>query len=373
MGEIGMTAGFDYEEYVKLLRKYSSVNGISGYEDEVRELVIEDVKDYADRVWVDSLGNVIAVKRGYGDRRFMLATHMDEIGLMVKHVNDNGFIYFTPVGGWNERILPAMRVKIRTRKGEWLPGVIGVKPPHLMTPDEQKKVIEMKKLFIDVGASSREEVVEMGIENGSPIVADVEFKQLGKNRVTGKAFDDRAGLVAGLLAFREVEPNSIDFYFVATVQEEVGLKGARTSAFDIKPHIALAIDVTTANDVPDVEEQETVAKLGKGPTIKIMDGRSGSGLITNPKLLEFLRKVAEKHGIPHQAEVLPGGTTDAAIIQLNREGVPSGTISIPTRYIHSPVEVLDVNDLVNTVRLLKAFYKELTPEWIDSVRERVIK
>jgi putative aminopeptidase FrvX len=361
------------EELEKLLQKYSSANAISGYEDEVRDLLIEDLRDVSDRVWTDSLGNLIAVRRGYSGKKFMVAAHMDEIGLMVRHIDKNGFIYFATIGGWNDRILPAMRVRVRTRNGSWIPGVIGVKPPHLMEEEERKKVLEAKNLYIDIGAESREEVLKMGVETGSPIVADAPFTRLGGHRVSGKAFDDRAGLVVALASYRAANVSEIDFYFVATVQEEVGLKGARTSSFSISPDIALAVDVTTANDVPQVEEQDMVVKLGKGPAIKIVDGRSGSGLITNPGLLRKLKETAETEGIPYQAEVLPGGTTDASVIQLSREGVPSGAVSVPTRYIHSPVEVLDLRDLYNSVRLITAFYHRMEPKWIDELRERILK
>ncbi|MEM3182433.1 MAG: M20/M25/M40 family metallo-hydrolase, partial [Fervidicoccaceae archaeon] len=179
--------------------------------------------------------------------------------------------------------------------------------------------------------------------------------------------------VAALKAFIESEPKEVTLYFVATVQEEVGLKGAKTSAFQISPHIAIALDTTTANDVPDVEEHEAVAKIGQGPAIKIVDGRSGSGLLTHPKILERLISVAKSRGIPYQAEVLTGGTTDSSAIQLNKEGVPAGTISIPTRYIHSQVELLDLRDLHNSVELLKAFYESLSSQWIDEIREKVLK
>jgi len=361
------------EEYISLLKKYSDASGPSGFEDEVRELVVEDLKEVSDKLWIDSMGNVIAMKRGSTDRKLMVAAHMDEIGLIVKHIDDKGFIRFAPIGGWNERILPGSRVRVRSTSGKWMRGVIGVKPPHLMTPEEEKKVIEMDKLFIDVGASSRDEVAAMGIDKGSPIVFDQELISVGSYRVTGKALDNRAGLVVALKAFLEAEPRDASLYFVATVQEEVGLKGARTSAYQISPHIAIAIDTTTANDVADVEEHEAVAKLGLGPAIKIVDGRSGSGLLTHPKVYEKLVSVAKEKEIPYQAEVLTGGTTDSSAIQLTKEGVPAGTISLPTRYIHSQVELLDLRDLHGAAELLKAFYEALSVEWIDEIREKVLK
>ncbi|MEM0021186.1 MAG: M42 family metallopeptidase [Fervidicoccaceae archaeon] len=364
---------FNYSEYFSLLKKYADANGPSGLEDEVRSILIEDLRDSSDKLWIDSMGNVIALKRGESDRKLMIAAHMDEISLIVKHIDDKGFLRFSPIGGWNERVLPGSRVRVRTSSGKWIKGVIGVKPPHLITPEEEKKVIEMNKLFIDIGASSRDEALSLGVEKGSRIIFDQELVSLTEYRVTGKALDDRVGLVAALKAFIESEPKEVTLYFVATVQEEVGLKGAKTSAFQISPHIAIALDTTTANDVPDVEEHEAVAKIGQGPAIKIVDGRSGSGLLTHPKILERLISVAKSRGIPYQAEVLTGGTTDSSAIQLNKEGVPAGTISIPTRYIHSQVELLDLRDLHNSVELLKAFYESLSSQWIDEIREKVLK
>lgn len=359
------------EELFTLLKKLTELNGVSGFEDEVRGFVADYVKAYADEAFIDSLGNVIAVKRG-GEKRFMVAAHMDEIGLVVKFIDDKGYIRFTPVGGWNERILPGMRVKVKGKNG-WVPGVIGVKPPHLMKPEEAKQVIEMRDLYVDVGASSRDEVLGMGIESGSPIVIDAATTRLAGTRVTGKAFDDRSGLTVALRSFADSDPRDVSFVLVATVQEEVGLKGAKTSSYGISPDVALALDVTTANDVPGVDPQDAVVKLGAGPALKIMDGPAGRGMIANQRVLELLKRVAAERGIPVQAEVLPGGTTDASVIQLNKEGVPAGVISIPARYIHSGVEVLDLKDLENAYKLLMGFFESLTPAWIEGVKLQKLK
>jgi len=208
---------------------------------------------------------------------------------------------------------------------------------------------------------------------GSVVVVDAAVERLAGTRVTGKAFDDRAGLAAAVKAFQQAEAREVDFYLVATAQEEVGLKGARTSSFGIDPHVALAVDVTTANDVPGVEDQDVVVRVGAGPAIKVMDGKSGTGLITNPKVLELLRRAAERRGIPYQMEVLVGGTTDATAIQLAREGVPTGAVSIPTRYVHSPVELLDLADLYYAAKLVLAFYEDLAPEWLLEAKGRRLK
>ncbi|MEM3980603.1 MAG: M20/M25/M40 family metallo-hydrolase, partial [Ignisphaera sp.] len=225
-----------------------------------------------------------------------------------------------------------------------------------------------RELFVDVGAASRDEVKGMGIDIGDIVVFDREVARLSPARVTGKAFDDRVGLAVAIKAFQLLEKNEVDVYLVATVQEEVGLKGARTAAFAINPHVALALDVTVANDIPGTPQHEWCTSLGKGPAIKVADGRGASGIIVHKEIVDKLIEVAKRLGIPYQLEVLPGGTTDASAIQLNREGVPVGTVSIPTRYLHSSVEVLDLNDVVNAVKLVKGFIETITSEWVKSLR-----
>ena len=363
------------DEFYDTLKSLAEALGVSGYEDEVRDIVIDMLKPYADELRVDALGNVIAVKKGgKGGGRIMLAGHMDEIGLMVSSIEKTGFLRVQPIGGWNTVVLPGQRVQILTSSGEKVLGVIGHIPPHILKPEEAKQVPELKNLFIDVGARNRDEVEKMGVEIGSVVVIERTVERLGKGDiVSGKAFDDRVGVAVMVHAFREIEDNEADVYAVATVQEEVGLKGARTSAYRVTPDVAIALDVTIAADVPDVKETEQVSKLGKGPAIKLMDGRSGSGLLTNPHVKKLLLEVAKKENIPYQLEVLAGGTTDATIIALNKEGVPAGTISIPTRYIHSPVEVLDLGDCVNATRLTKAFAEAVTPEWLEEIKGGKIK
>jgi endoglucanase len=364
----------DVDGFYMSLKRLSEAVGVSGYEDEIRSLVIELFKEYADELRVDALGNVIAVKRGSRDGRIMLAAHMDEIGLMVSNIDKNGFIRMEPVGGWNNIVLPGQRVLVVTSKGVKVRGVIGHTPPHILKPEEAKQVPELKDLFVDVGVSSRDEAEKLGIDIGSLIVMDRSVERLGGGIVaSGKAFDDRVGLATLVHVFGEADNLDLDLYAVATVQEEVGLKGARTSAYRISPDIALALDVTIAADIPNVKEGDQITKLGKGPAIKVMDGRAGSGLITNPHIKNRLVEIAKEEGIPYQLEVLSGGTTDATIIALNKEGVPSGVVSIPTRYIHSPVEVLNLNDCVNAVKLTRLFVERATKDWVDSIRgEKII-
>jgi len=359
-----------------LLKKLCEIVAPSGFEDGVRAIVIQEIERYVDKAWIDSMGNLIALKKGGGNGKIMVAAHMDEIGLMINAITSDGFLKFVPVGGWNERILPGQRVLIRTLDGRIVRGVIGVKPPHIMKPEETKQVTPMSELFVDVGASSREEVEKLGISIGSVAVFERTIERLGNpNVVTGKGFDDRAGLTVLLLIARMLEGirTEADLFLVATVQEEVGLKGARTAAFGIAPDLGIAIDVTIAADVPGVPEHEQVTKLGKGPAIKVMDGRAGSGVIVNPAVLKLLMDVAREEGIPYQVEVLSGGTTDASAIQLVREGVPVGVVSIPTRYVHSAVEVLNLDDLVNTAKLVVGAIKRINSKWIEENIRKVIK
>ncbi len=354
------------ESLLKLLKELDDIVAPSGYESDIREYIAGQLSEYVDEMWVDSMGNLIAVKKGGGEGKLMVAAHMDEIGLMIKHISKEGFLKFVPIGGWAPIILPGQRVIIKGLRGGTVKGVIGSKPPHIMKPEEAKQVIPVEELFIDVGASSKEDVEKMGIGIGSVAVIDRGLEVLGnKDVVTGRAFDNKVGVAVMIEFVKSLDNAPFDVYAVATAQEEVGLKGARTAAYSIGPDVGIALDTTVASDVPGVDESQHVVKLGKGPAIKIMDGRSGSGLISHPAVREALVEAAEEGGIPYQLEVLPGGTTDASAIQITKEGVPAGTISIPTRYIHSPIETLNLNDAVNAVKLLKAFAERLNREWVS--------
>ena len=358
-----MVSEAEKAQFFVILKKLSEAVGVSGHEFEVKKVVIEEISDVVDEWRVDSLGNIIALKKGRGNGpKIMISAHMDEIGLMVTHIDKRGLLRFTSVGSWNERILPGQRVIVCAGDVK-VRGVIGAKPPHLMTPEEKKQVIEMKKLFIDIGAASSDEVEELGIKVGSIAVLDREVVRLGgTDRVTGKAFDDRVGVASLIFALKLLSDvkHEAEVYSVFTVQEEIGLKGATVSAFAVKPDVGIAVDVTTANDIPEVDEKDWVTELGKGPAIKVMD----KGNISHPKLRELLIKIAEEEKIPYQLEVLPGGATDAAAIMVSREGVPVATISIPCRYIHSPIEVLDLKDAVYASKLLAAFIKKLSKDHI---------
>ena len=333
-----------------LLKKLADAPGVSGFEDDVRNIMIDELKDHVDEVEVDQLGNMIATRNGTSDgKKIMLAAHMDEIGLMIRYIDKKGFIKFSKIGGINDQMLLNQEVTIHTSNG-MITGVIGSKPPHRMKEAERKKVIDYENMFIDIGASDKEEAEKI-VKLGDPITIKQEFAPLGK-LYKGKALDNRIGC-AVLVEVMKKAKTKATIYGVGTVQEEVGLKGARTAAFRLNPDMALALDVTIAGDHPGIKEEDAPAKTGKGPGIILTDA-SGRGLITHPKVKNLLITVAEEEKIPIQLEVSEGGTTDATAIHLTREGIPTGVISPPTRYIHTPVSVVDIDDIENAVKLILA-------------------
>jgi len=313
------------------------------------------LKNHVDEVKEDKMGNVIGVKNGKKNApKVMLAAHMDEIGLLVKTISKEGFIQFTKIGGIDDRILLAQKVLVYTEKGP-LHGIIGSKPPHIQKEEERKRILTYDELFIDIGAESQEEAKKMGVKIGDPVGFDIKFAKVGKNIVIGKAFDDRAGCAVMVEVMKLLEKTECTVYAVGTVQEEVGLRGATTAAFGIYPDVGIALDVTVAGDMPGVKEVEAPIKLRKGPSIEVAD----MGLITHPKVLRLLIDAAEENKIPYQLETGLPGSTDAARIALTREGVPSGVISIPTRYIHSPASLLSLEDAEKAAKLTVAAMQKI--------------
>lgn len=332
-----------------LLKELSNAPGISGFEDEIRKIMENELKDHVDEIETDNLGNIIFTKKGKeNNKKIMLAAHMDEIGLMVKYIDKKGFIKFSKIGGINDQMLLNQEVYIHTDNDKIL-GVIGAKPPHRMKPAEKKKVIEYENMFIDIGAKDKKEAEKI-VNIGDPITIKHDFSKLSDSKVTGKAFDNRVGCYVLIEAMKRAKSNAT-IYGVGTVQEEVGLKGAKTSAFRINPDLAIALDVTIAGDHPGIKFEDAPAEIGKGPAIILTDA-SGRGIITHPKVKELLIEAAREKEIPYQLEVSEGGTTDATAIHLTREGIPTGVLSVPTRYIHTPVEVVSLDDIENTVKLL---------------------
>ncbi len=336
------------DEIKNLLKELSNAHGVSGHEGNVRDVVKGAMENYVDEIKVDAMGNLIATKNG-GRPSVMIAAHMDEIGLVVKHIDKRGFINFVKFGGWFDQTLLNNRVVLHTEKGDFY-GVIGSKAPHVMSQEDKKKVVEAKSMFIDIGVKDRKEAEELGIRPGTPITLDREFRELQGSRVTGKAMDNRAGVVMMVEAMKMADTNAT-VYAVGTVQEEVGLKGARTSAFGLNPDVALVSETAIPGDHPGMKEEDSSLKLGEGPVITVTDA-SGRGLITPPSVLKWLESAAEEKNIGYQLDVSSGGTTDATAIHLTRAGIPSGVLSVPTRYMHSGVEVIDLNDLKKGAELM---------------------
>jgi len=337
------------------LEKLSNACGVAGREEEVRNLMKNFLKPYVDEVKEDKLGNIIGIKKGKKNApKVMLAAHMDEIGLLVKTISKEGFIQFAKIGGIDDRILLAQNVIVYTEKGP-LHGIIGSKPPHIQKEEERKRVLTCDELFIDIGAENQEQAKKMGVKIGDPVGFDIKFAKVGKNIVIGRAFDDRVGCAVMVEVMKRLEKTECTVYAVGTVQEEVGLRGATTAAFGIYPDVGIALDVTIAGDVPGVREVEAPIKLGKGPSIEIAD----MGLIAHPKVVRLLVDAAEENKIPYQLETGLPGSTDAARISLTREGVPSGVISIPTRYIHGPSSLLSLEDVEKTVKLTVAAIQKI--------------
>ncbi len=329
-----------------LLKRIIEAAGISGYEKEIAHIMCNELKKSCDEVKVDSFGNVIA-RKGRGKKKIMLAAHMDEIGFMVKHITKEGYIYFIKVGGIDDRVLPAQRVVIKSKKGDCV-GIIGTKPPHLQKEEDKKKPLKYEDMFIDIGCSSIEEAKKR-VEVGDVAIFEPNSGVLNGKLYYGKAVDDRIGCYA-LIKIMEKLKVDAEIYAVATGQEEVGLKGARTAAFNVSPDYAIVIDTTIAGDTPLITERESSLKLGEGVAITIIEA-SGRGVIVNEKIKDLLMDTARKNKIKYQVDVIDGGVTDGAMIYMNKEGVPTGVLSIPTRYIHSPTGVFNIDDVDAATKL----------------------
>lgn len=323
----------------KLLQTLTETFGPSGYEENVRAIVRAEVGSLADEIRVDALGNLITRRRpgkaGPNTRKIMIAAHMDEIGVIVSHVDDHGFVRFSPIGGVFRRYLLGGRVRFLNG----VQGVIGF--DRLDNPNE---LPALDKVYIDVGATNKK---DCPVTVGDVAAFDRTYTEFG-NRLVAKSLDNRAGVLIAIETLRALKASPHDLYFVFTTQEEVGTRGAATSAYGIDPDVGIALDVTSSGDTPNAHKMEMA--LGKGPCIKIQD----VGMIADPRVVQWMIRAAEKNKIPYQREVLLMGGTDARAIQLARAGVPAGCISVPVRYVHSPSEMVDLSDLENAVRLLTA-------------------
>ncbi len=345
------------DQTVQLLRELSEAPGISGYEHEVREVIRNHLKGIVE-IEQDRLGSIVCRKHGQKDSpKIMLAAHMDEVGFIVKLITDDGFIRFSPVGGWWGHVMLAQRVIIKTRKGE-VTGLIGSKPPHVLSDEEKKKLQAPKDMYIDVGATSADEVRKLEVRPGDPVIPVCPFTLLGSGKTyLGKAFDDRVGCALMIQVIKNLlhksHPNTL--YGVGTVQEEVGLRGARTSSWVVEPDVGITMEISIAGDVPDVKKEDAQGRLGKGPVILIRDG----SMIPNLRLRDLFVDTAEKLKIPYQFDIMEKGGTDSGAIHLHRHGVPNLVIGVPTRHIHSHAGIIHRDDFDSAVQLVTAAIKKL--------------
>jgi putative aminopeptidase FrvX len=347
----------------KMLKALTEVTGISGYEAEVRNVIRQYLEPLGE-ISYDRLGSLICTKTGNSaEPKVMLAAHMDECGFMVKQITKEGFIKFAPLGGWWDHVLLAQRVRIHTNKGD-VTGVIGAKPPHILTEEERKKMVEKKDMYMDIGATSQEEVEASGVRVGDPIVPESDFSIMASGKsYLAKAADDRIGCAVIIAAMQKLadgtHPNTV--YGVATVQEEVGLRGGRTSVDVVKPDVAFVLEAGIATDMPGMAEPQV--KLSGGPVV----GFAEPGMITNLKLRDLVIDIAKRRNIPVQISAEPDAKygTDADIIHLYKSGVPAIVISPPCRHIHSHTSIFHRDDFDLTVDLLSDIIKELDSDTVS--------
>lgn len=350
-----------------MLKELTDANAISGHEKEARDVMEKYVKPYADEVFTDHLGSLIAKKVGEEKGpKIMVAGHLDEVGFMITRIDKNGFLFFQTIGGWWNQVMLAQRVTIMTKEGN-ITGVIGSKPPHILTAEQRKKPIEIKDMFIDIGASSKEEAEKFGVRPGDSVVPYFEFTQMKNEKMLlAKAWDNRIGCAIAIDVLKQLQneehPNTV--YGVGTIQEEVGLRGAKTSAHLIKPDIAFGVDVGIAGDTPGVSDKDADSKLGKGPQIILYD----ASMISHKGLRDFVIETAEEKEIPFQYSSMPGGGTDSGAIHLTHDGVPALSITIATRYIHSHAAMLHRDDFENAVKLIVEVIKKLDDKKLEKIR-----
>ncbi len=362
---------------LEFLERLCNAFGPAGFEREPIRITREYIEGYVDEITYDKLGSLVFKKMGKSKRPVVLLPgHVDEIGFVIAGINEDGYLTFDTLGGWWAQVLLGQRVKIRTQKGE-IEGVIAAKPPHLLSGDERKKVLTKDKMFIDIACANLEEAREMGVRIGDPVSPDSRFsliekvvfeegKKKGKAKLAiGKAFDDRIGVFVATevirILFEEkvTHPNTV--LGAATTQEEVGLRGARTTAYVAKPDVCITLEVDIAGDVPGIKPHEAPAKMGKGPSILTFD----ASMIPNQPLKETVIAVAEKNKIPYQLSKASGGGTDAGVIHIHGAGCPSLVVGIPTRHIHSHVGILSLEDVENCIKLIIEVVKTLDEKTVD--------
>jgi len=348
------------KEALENLKNLTALDGVSGEEKPVRDYIISKIKDYVDDYYVDNTGNLITYKKGTGNGpKVMLDAHMDEVGLLITLINSDGLLKFRTIGGIEDRVLVGKRVRIGENK---VPGVIGFKPLHLQSSKERKGTVDKKQLTIDIGAKDKDQAASK-IEIGDLAAFAYDPVEFGDKKLMAKALDNRVGCAVLIELLKH--KYECDIYGCFTVQEEIGLKGARTSTFQVKPDIALVLEGTTCYDIPDTKEYGMSTVCGNGPALTVMDRT----VIVDRDLLRHITKTAELNGIPYQFKQTITGGTNAGKIQTGGTGAKVAVIALPCRYIHSPVSVMDINDFENMIKLSKKVLETL-PSSINLYREQ---
>ena len=340
---------------IPLLKKLCETPGTSGFESQIRDVIEKEIRSYCDEISIDNMGNLIALvkaKKRVSPKKIMLAAHMDEIGFIVTNIDDNGFIRFHTLGGFDPKTLTAQRVAIHGQKS--VIGVMGSKPIHLMKSEERKKELQIEDFFIDTGMSVAE--VKKIIAVGDPITRERELIEMG-NCINCKSLDNRISVYVLIEVLKQLNEPQIDVYVIFTVQEELGLRGAQVASHYIDPDFGLAIDTTIAFDLPGSQDHEKITSLGSGPAIKIMDAST----ICDPRMVKYLKQTANEAAINWQPEVLTAGGTDTARLQrTGKHGAIAGAVSIPTRHLHQVIEMSNKEDVLNTILLINQFLIKIT-------------
>ena len=355
------------EQRLDLLKEVSEVRGISGNEREVSRLIQRRLKDVVDHFEYDNLGSTISYLKPLDEKKptVLFAAHMDEIGFIVTNIEESGLLRFSNVGGWWGHVVPAHEFIIKTRTGQEYFAVTGAQPPHGMPAEKRKQVMELKDMYLDLGVDNKKQVEEMGIRIGDTITPKQDFRVLQNgNALLGKAWDDRACVAIGIEVMENLKDEKLasNVVFAGTVQEEVGLRGAATASYHVKPDIAFATDVTMSYDLPGTPNNDT--KLGTGVALSIMD----ASVIAQRGLFDFVEEIAKEKGIKYTYDLMTGGGTDSGAIHKQFDGIINMTISLPCRYFHSHVSIIDLRDYEAAVELVTEVIRRITPEIIEQLR-----
>ncbi|UPQ85563.1 M42 family metallopeptidase [Ignavigranum ruoffiae] len=353
-----------------MLKDLTQVRGIAGNEGQVRKVFKQYAEDYSEEFLEDGLGGIFAKHVGKEDGpRLLIAGHLDEVGFMVKRITDEGFLTFQTIGGWWSQVVLAQQVEITTRQCKVFHGVTGSKPPHVLTPEARKKPIDMDDIFIDIGATSKDQVLEWGIRQGDMITPYIETRRMNEDSpfLLAKAWDNRIGMAVAIeaLKFAKEQGHQSVLFSGANAQEEIGLRGAKVAPNLIKPDIAIAVDTGAAGDTPGMTAKEADSKLGKGPQIMVYDAT----MVGHKGLREFITDIADEANIPYQFAFMPGGGTDAGSFHIAQTGIPSICIAVPVRYLHCHTTVIHEDDYKYTVQLVNKIIEKLDTAALEEIRK----